>query len=59
MFFDMGPFEVLVNTALGMAVFTFRGEGVTLRVLLATGADPEPGNAHSRCPAGLTGRASV
>ncbi|MGY4918634.1 ankyrin repeat domain-containing protein [Streptomyces sp. 900116325] len=41
------------NTALWTAVFNFRGEGATLRVLLGAGADPERENAHGVSPRGL------
>ena len=41
------------NTALSRAVFSFRGEGATLRVLLAAGADPDRENVHGVSPRGL------
>jgi ankyrin repeat protein len=44
------------NTALWTAVFNFRGEGATLRVLLEAGADPERENAHGVSPRGLAGK---
>ncbi|WP_328580555.1 ankyrin repeat domain-containing protein [Streptomyces sp. NBC_00370] len=44
------------NTALWTAVFNFRGEGATLRVLLGAGADPERENAHGVSPRGLAGK---
>jgi uncharacterized protein len=44
------------NTALWTAVFNFRGEGATLRVLLGAGADPERENSHGVSPRGLAGK---
>jgi uncharacterized protein len=44
------------NTALWTAVFNFRGEGTTLRVLLEAGADSERENAHGVSPRGLAGK---
>ncbi|MFF7191248.1 hypothetical protein ACFZAR_40045 [Streptomyces sp. NPDC008222] len=44
------------GTALWRAVFGFRGEGATLRVLLEAGADPDRENAHGVSPRGLAGR---
>ncbi|MFD9128149.1 ankyrin repeat domain-containing protein [Kitasatospora sp. NPDC059571] len=43
-------------TALWRAVFSFRGEGATLGVLLEAGADPDQENAHGVSPRGLAGR---
>jgi ankyrin repeat protein len=41
------------NTALFDAVFNYRGDPATLRVLLAAGADPERQNAKGVSPRGL------
>ncbi|MFG2142619.1 hypothetical protein ACGFRG_00225 [Streptomyces sp. NPDC048696] len=44
------------NTALFDAVFDYRGDPATLRMLLAAGADPEQANAKGVSPRGLADR---
>ncbi|MFF3468006.1 ankyrin repeat domain-containing protein [Streptomyces sp. NPDC002619] len=44
------------GTALWRAVFSFRGEGATLRVLLEAGADLDRENSHGVSPRGLAGK---
>lgn len=44
------------NTPLWKAVFSSRGEGATIRVLLKAGADPDLVNGHGVSPRSLAGR---
>jgi uncharacterized protein len=44
------------NTPLWRAVFCSRGEGGTIRLLLAAGADPNRDNVHGLSPRTLAGR---
>ncbi|MFH8491997.1 ankyrin repeat domain-containing protein [Streptomyces longisporoflavus] len=44
------------NTPLWKAMFNFRGEGATIRVLVGAGADPDLVNGHGVSPRVLAGR---